>query len=424
MNQAKRTSLKALTGLALVAGGMFCSAAVSAKEVTVWAWDPNFNIAIMKEAGARYTAKHPDVTFKIVDMAKADLEQKLQTTLASGVTKTLPDIVLIEDYNAPKYLRSFPGAFAPMSGIVDYKQFAKYKVDLMTMNGKTYGLPFDAGVTGMYYRRDLIAKAGFSDKDMQNITWDRFIEIAKKVEAATGKKMMAKDPQDIALIRIMMQSAGRWYFDANGKLDIKNNPALKAALEVEAKLITQNVYKPTAGWGEWVGAFNKGDVASVLSGVWITGSIKAEASQSGKWGVAPIPALNIKGSVNASNLGGSSWYVLASGKEKNTAIDFLNTVYAKDVDFYQVILQSRGAVGTMLASRNGKAYSEADPFFGGAKVWQSFSDWLVKVPSVNYGIYTAEGDAAVAAQLPNLAQGMPVDKALDNIQQQMASQMK
>jgi lactose/L-arabinose transport system substrate-binding protein len=140
--------------------------------------------------------------------------------------------------------------------------------------------------------------------------------------------------------------------------------------------------------------------------------------------VAATPRLNVPGATNASNLGGSSWYVLAAGKEKAAAADFLNEVYAKDVDFYQNILQSRGAVGSLLASRSGKAYSEADPFFGGAKVWQQFSDWMGKVPSVNYGIYTAEGDAAVAAQLPGLAQGMPVEKALENIHNQLASQIK
>ena len=38
---------------------------------------------------------------------------------------------------------------AEMTGKVDYSQFAPYKVDLMTMNGKTYGMPFDSGVAGM-----------------------------------------------------------------------------------------------------------------------------------------------------------------------------------------------------------------------------------------------------------------------------------
>ena len=423
MNFTKRTIIKAMAGLVLASTGLM-SAAVSAKEVTIWAWDPNFNIAIMQEAAKRYTAKHPDATFKIVDMAKVDLEQKLQTTLASGVTKSLPDIVLVEDYNAPKYLRSFPGAFEPMSGVVDYKGFAKYKVDLMTLNGKVYGLPFDSGVTGMYYRKDYLAKAGFSEKDMENITWDRFIEIGKKVEAATGKKMLGIDPNDNGLVRVMMQSGGRWYFDKDGKIDIKGNPALKASLEAQAKIFKSGIVKPTTGWAEYVGAVNKGDVASITTGVWITGSVKSEKSQSGLWAVAPTPSLGIPGSVNASNLGGSSWYVLSSGKEKAQAVDFLNEIYAKDVDFYQAILQSKGAVGTLMASRNGKAYSDPDEFFGGAKVWQSFSDWLNKVPSVNYGMYTYEGDAAIAAQLPGLLQGTPVDQILENIHQQLSAQMK
>ena len=94
----------------------------------------------------------------------------MHTMLASGMTKSLPDIVLVEDYNAPKFLSSYPGAFADMTGKVDYSQFAPYKVDLMTMNGKTYGMPFDSGVTGMYYRKDLLAQAGFKSEDMQNIT--------------------------------------------------------------------------------------------------------------------------------------------------------------------------------------------------------------------------------------------------------------
>ncbi len=138
----KRSVSAALTGAALL-----CSTAAFAGEVTVWCWDPNFNVAIMKEAAARYTAKHPDTTFNIVDFAKADVEQKLQTGLASGMTDTLPDIVLIEDYGAQKYLQSFPGSFAALTDKIDYSGFAKYKVDLMTLEGQVYGVPFDSGVT-------------------------------------------------------------------------------------------------------------------------------------------------------------------------------------------------------------------------------------------------------------------------------------
>jgi lactose/L-arabinose transport system substrate-binding protein len=311
-----------------------------------------------------------------------------------------------------------------LSGTVDYSGFAPYKVELMTLDGQVYGMPFDSGVTGLYYRKDYLEAAGFKPQDMQDLTWDRFIEIGKQVEEKTGKKMMGLDPNDAGLVRIIMQSAGQWYFDKEGKPNITGNAALKAALETIGKIMQANIYKPANGWSDWVGTFTSGDVATVVTGVWITGTVKAQPDQSGNWGVAPIPALSIEGATHASNLGGSSWYVLESSEEKAEAIDFLNEIYAKDIDFYQKILQDRGAVGSLLAARGGAAYEAADPFFGGEKVWQNFSDWLAKVPSVNYGIFTNEADLAVTAQLPAVTQGTPVDEVLQAIEAEVSAQIQ
>ncbi|MCV3768485.1 ABC transporter substrate-binding protein [Rhizobium sp. TRM95796] len=416
--------MKRIATAALASVSVLTATAAFAGEITVWCWDPNFNVAIMKEAGARYTAKHPETTFNIVDFAKADVEQKLQTSLSSGATDTLPDIVLIEDYGAQKYLQSFPGSFAALSDKIDYSGFAPYKVQLMTMDDKVYGMPFDSGVTGMYYRKDYLEQAGFKPEDMQNITWDRFIEIGKEVEAKTGHKMMGFDPNDAGLTRIMMQSAGEWYFDNDGNLNIENNAALKAALETQGKIMQAGIFKPTAGWNEWLASFTSGDVAAVVTGVWITGTVKAQADQSGKWGVAATPKLSVEGATSASNLGGSSWYVLEASKEKDEAIDFLNEVYAKDTEFYQKILTERGAVGSLMAAREGAAYGAEDPFFGGEKVWQKFSDWLAQIPAVNYGIFTNEVDTAVTANLGSMGKGAKVEDVLKAIQSQAEGQIQ
>ena len=404
--------------LAFAGASLFAITAAQAAEVTVWCWDPNFNVAIMKQAGEIYAKTHPDFKLNVVDFAKADLEQKLQTGLASGVADGMPDIVLIEDYGAQKYLQSFPGAFAPLSGKVDYKAFAPYKVALATVDDKTYSMPFDSGVTGFYYRKDLLSQAGFKPADLQDLTWGKFIEIAKAVEAKTGKKMIAFDPNDAGLTRIIMQSAGGWYFDKDGKLNIEGNAPLKAALEVIQKIQTSNIFRPAAGWADWVGAFTGGEVASVITGVWITGTIKSQPEQSGNWGLAPIPKLTIDGATHYSNLGGSSWYVLSASKTKDEAIDFLNEIYAKDINFYQKILVDRGAVGSLLAAREGEAYKSNDAFFGGEPIWQTFSDWLSKVPSVNYGIFTNEVDSVVAGHQPDLAKGGSVDDVIKAIDEQ------
>ncbi len=122
-------------------------------KITIWAWDPNFNIAIMQEAANRYMKINPNVEFDILTMAKADVEQKLNTILASGVKTGLPEIVLIEDYNAQKYLQSYPGSFADLTKEFNYKEFANYKVKLMTLNDKVYGVPFDSGSRFLLQKR-------------------------------------------------------------------------------------------------------------------------------------------------------------------------------------------------------------------------------------------------------------------------------
>ena len=414
-----------MLGLALAGVSFLSVTAASAGDVTVWVWDANFNGAAMREAATRYTAINPEANIIVDDTASQDdIRAKLQTQLLAGSTEGLPDIVLIQDDVAQKYLQSFPGAFEPLSDSIDMSAFAEYKVAAATLDGKSYSLPFDSGVTGLFYRSDYLEEAGFTAEDLNNITWDRLVEIGTVVKEKTGHQLLDLDLNDSGLIRMMMQQAGTWYFNEDGSLNIIDNAPLKKALETYAKFYQADLVKPVSGWAEYTGAFTSGEVAVVPVGVWITGTIKANADQSGLWGVAPIPRLDIEGAVNASNQGGSSWYVLASSDNKEEAIDFLKTVWGSDVDFYQKILVNQGAVGSLLAAREGEAYKATDEFFGGAPVWQNFSDWLSQIPSVDYGVFTAEVDAAVQAQLPTIIEGGDIDAALQAINDQATQQMQ
>ena len=394
------------------------------KTITVWAWDAKFNVAIMNDAAQRYQADHPDVTVNVVEMAKADVEQKLNTALASGTTEGLPDITLIEDYNAQKYIKSYPGAFSDLTSSISSADFAAYKTQIMTIDNKLYGVPFDSGVAGMFYRTDLLEQAGFTADDMKNITWDRFIEIGKTVKEKTGKYMLGFQLTDGGLMRIMLQSAGSWYFNADGSVNIADNEVLKEAMETYKKINDSGIFKPTTSWDEWVGAINSGDAATITTGVWIVGSIKAGTDQSGKWAVAPVPRLNATGAKNASNLGGSSWYVLDKSANRDAALDFLKTMYDGNMDFYQNILINQGAMGTYLPAQSGEAYAKTDDFFGGKAIYQDLSKWVGEIPAVSYGAYTYEADAAVMAQIDAFCKGsVTVDKALADAQAQVEVQI-
>ena len=426
MNRSAMGWRRALGSAVAGIGMLTATASFAATTLTIWCWDPNFNGVTMREAGDIYAKTHPDVSLNVIDTtSQDDVRTKLQAQLLSGSTDGLPDIVLIEDDVAQKYLQSFPGSFEPLSDYIDMSKFAQYKVAAATYDGKSYSLPFDSGVVGFFYRSDYLAEAGYKASDLQDITWDQLIEIGKNVMAKTGHPMLDIDYNERGLIHMMLQSVGRWYFKDDGSLDIVDNAALKAALEQYARIWQSGIVKPVSGWADFTGGFTSGEVASVPIGVWITGTLKANPDQAGKWAVAPVPKLaGVANAVHASNWGGSSWYVLAKSPNKAVSIDFLKSVWASDVGFYQKILVDQGAVGTLLAARSGDAYQLKDPFFGGEQVWQDFSDWIGMIPGIHYGTYTAEVDSAVQAQLPTIAQGGSVDDALQAINDQAQAQIQ
>ncbi|BCN24589.1 extracellular solute-binding protein [Vibrio alfacsensis] len=406
----------------------FCvlSSAISlptwADDLTVWAWDPNFNVAAMHEAAGRYKQQVPDFELEVIDSAREDIEQKLHTMLASGITTSLPDIVLIEDYNAQKFLAAYPGSFLPLQEHINYSEFAPYKVKVMTQNDKIYGIPFDSGVAGLFYRTDYLEKAGFKHEDLVNITWDRFIEIGKIVKEKTGVAMLTYDINDVVLPHIMMQSGGEWFVDEQGKLNISNNRALIKTLETIKAINDAEITRPISGWSSFVGSFNAGLSATVTSGVWIMGSIKSVEEQSGLWRVAPIPRLNIENATHASNQGGSSWYVLSTSDDKPLAIDFLKKTFASDQDMYQTLLVERGALATYLPASTGYAYTVSDPFFGGQPVFSDFSKWVSEIPQVPYGMYTQEIDTAIASEIPAILKGEDVKKVLQRVEKSLKYQ--
>ncbi|MGL5378175.1 MAG: extracellular solute-binding protein, partial [Cetobacterium sp.] len=287
-----------------------------------------------------------------------------------------------------------------------------------------YGIPFDSGVTGLFYRKDYLKEAGISEEKLQNITWNELIEIGKEIKLKTGKQLMGNGMDDSGLVRVMMQSAGSWYFNDKGEVDFLNNDVLKESILTVKNMYNSGLVNNTSGWANWVSNFTSGDVATLSTGAWIIGSIKTEASQSGKWGVAPIPRLSNSNSVNASNLGGSSWYIL-NKNNKEVAAKFMKDIFATDKEFYNEILTERGAIGTFLPSQNTASYEKADEFFDNQKVYSDFSNWMKQIPAVNYGVYVTEADQAIVSVLKDIIEDkISLEEGLQKAENQLKSQIQ
>ncbi|TCD45931.1 extracellular solute-binding protein [Streptococcus sp. X16XC17] len=340
-----------------------------ATEVTVWAWDPNFNIKAFEIAEEVYDKAYPDkVDLKIVENAQDDIVQKLNTTLSSGVTDGLPNIVLIEDYCAKSFLEAYPDSFFPLTDLIEADDFAKYKIEATSVDGINYAVPFDTGVTGLYVRTDLLEKAGYTTADLQNISWADLEKIGKDILAKINTKLFSLDINGLGWVRAMINASGKWYTAEDGVTPtISGNEAIKEAFQTFKSYKDAGLVNLHSDWAQMLQAFNTGKVATVPQGNWITPSISKEESQSGKWAVVPWPRQSLEGSVNASNLGGASVYVLNLDGKEATA-DFVAKTFGSSTDFYGKLNEANGAMGTYIPAGKSGIYDKEVEYFGGCGI--------------------------------------------------------
>ncbi|MBO5155174.1 MAG: extracellular solute-binding protein [Eubacterium sp.] len=403
------------------------AAAEGAQKLTVWCWDPAFNIYAMETAAKYYQKDHPDVEVEVVETPWDDIQPLITNAASTGEYSQLPDILLMQDNAFQKNAISYPDLFVDLtdSGI-DFSQFAAGKLGYSTVGGKNYGVPFDNGAVIACYRTDILEQAGYTIDDLTDITWSRFEEISSDVQAKTGYYLLSERTGEIDLIMMMLQSAGASMFDESGAPVIADNAALKNVVETFNSLVANNALLLTQqNWDEYIKSFNSGSAAGVVNGCWIMGSIQAAADQSGKWAITNMPKLDgIDGATNYSNNGGSSWAVTTNCKNVELATDFLNSTFCGSVDFYGEILPSSGAIATWAPAAEADVYGEPSEFFGGDAVFKKVVDFSTKTPANNTGVYYYEARNAVATAITNIQNGGNIDDELANAQATVEAQMQ
>lgn len=393
------------------------AAASGGNTLTVWCWDPAFNMNAMYEAEKVYQKDHPDFKLNVVETPWEDVQTKLTTAATSGDLSTLPDIFLMQDNAFQKNVISFPDAFTDLtSSGIKFGDFAAGKTAYSVIDGKNYGVPFDNGAVIGCYRTDFLEQAGLTVDDFTDITWEQYIENGKKVKDATGKPLLSMVAGECDLIMMMLQSVGASLFNADGSVNISANEALKEVAETYKTMKDTGVLIEVNNWDEYVGSMVNSEVAGTINGCWIMASIQTAADQDGNWAVTNMPKLsNISGATNYSNNGGSSWAVTTNCQDTALAFDFLASTFAGSNELYDNIL-STGAIATWAPAGDSSAYAEPNAFFGGDAVSAKIVDFATKVPSNITGVYYYEARDAVATAITNYINGANLQSELDTAQ--------
>jgi len=398
-----------LLALIMVLSCSFALAEADGK-LTIWTWDPTFNIAAMKTAAEMYNAEHPEVEIVIEEIQSTDIEQKISTAVTGGDMSVLPDIYLNQDNSFQRSLYNFPEAMLDLTGKFDFANFGAGKLAYSMLDGKNYGVPFDAGTVVGAYRTDYLAEAGYTIEDLTDITWTRFLEIGRDVKAKTGRPMLTGEAGAVDTVLIMLQSCGASMFNEDGSVNLVNNEPLKAVLDIYNTMVIEGIFVEVNSWDEFIGTLTNESCVGTIQGCWILGTILSQPNQAGKWAMTNIPALEgVENATHYSNNGGSSWAIVP-GTDEELAIDFMQ-LYT-NVEFYNTILPTTSAIATYAPAKEGSNYAAGNEFFNGEPIFATIVEYTAQVPSNITGTYYYDARDALATAKTNIINGGDITSEL------------
>ena len=407
----------ALALLALLATGL-----VSAQTLTVWVWD--INQPALESTVESFQEMHPDVDVVVEDLGNQNVYDRGLAGCAAGGLD-MPDVYLVENNEAPVFWAQFPDCFVDLRtlGADDLRPlYPDFKWSELTVGETIYAVPYDAGPTAIFYRRDLYEQAGVDPADIE--TWSDFADAGTAVnEAFDGNVKMgtiAKGSDD-EWFRMLANQAGCFYFDEAGTEITVNQPGCVQAMETMKMLWDASVLHP-GGWVEQIQFIQNDAAASAFFGSWYSGTIATEApDQAGQWGVYLTPALE-EGGVRASNLGGSALAIPASSDHPEIAYDFIVNALADEENQLEILFEY-GLTPSLLSLQGDPALQQPVPFFGEQPIWDTILGTLGDVPPVSGTQFFQEARNVMIVVVNDYLDGRydSAQEALDRAAQQIAS---
>ncbi|HOU14781.1 MAG TPA: extracellular solute-binding protein [Anaerolineae bacterium] len=305
-----------------------------------------FWLGSMESAVHAWNLHHPDqeVKLKVTMCSRDDFHRQLRRTVAQGEA---PDIVPMDYVWIPDYARA--GYIAPLDKLD--QQWAHELAENLeapvarnnTVDGQLYGVPVQADVSGLWYRRDWFEAEGAAPPE----TWDDWLAmidhfalpdvqrryhnqyaVVFPVGAAAGEAL-------INLLIPFLWTAGTVSSDDEARLQL-DDPAVEKALCFLQRISVQrrNCLPPDVvhfHWWDFTDRLAKGIVPMTLGGTYEWPRIQDESDWTEEedaiahLGFIPAPRPTTA-APQAMSLGGTTWAIMQQSSEGELCAEILKQV--------------------------------------------------------------------------------------------------
>lgn len=377
MNRVFRLWVVAAALLMLLAGPVLTSAQ-DAVSLELWTF-VNTHARWFREQAERYQAEvNPNFELEVVEIAYADLHDRLLISLQSGGVGA-PDIADIEQGRFGSFLRAGDPGLVPLNELLETggynDQLVSTRQALYTYNGNTYGIEHALTPVVLYYRADVWEGAGYDPQTFE--TWDDFVEAARGVVAANPGVVPLPVFND--LHQVLLRQRGGDYFNAEGEVTIDSELSIDT-MNWLLGLIDEGVAaQPPSGDALWA-AFKDGTLISQVGADWYAGFFKDNAPElEGKWKAAPLPAWEPGGS-RTSVYGGTGATVIATSPNTEAALDFLEFAMLS-VEGNVRRFELTNLFPPFIPAMDNERLHAADPYFSGQDLGALFAEVGPEAPA-------------------------------------------
>lgn len=257
---------------------------------------------VMKTLGVQkifddWAAKNaPGSTLQLVAKDTEVLRTDFQAAALAG--SGAPDLLWTVADQAGPFTAA--GLIQPVDSLVDLKQFLPSISAIPVVDGKTYGIPLQAGNHLMlYYNKKLVDKAPASFEDLVKISKD----LISKNSSTVNFTPFAWNQGESFWLFPIAHAYGATEFDKDGKTPVLDTDGWMQAYQLYHDLKFKDQVTPKeCDYNCMDGGFSNGTAAMILNGDWALGGDKGYIKVLGdNLGIAPWPKVTLPAD---SKLGG------------------------------------------------------------------------------------------------------------------------
>ncbi|MBO0826784.1 MAG: ABC transporter substrate-binding protein [Streptosporangiales bacterium] len=364
---------------------------------------------------------HPSEKARIIELpedADSQRQQMVQNaqTKSDAYTVLNLDVINTAEFAGNQWVLPIP------KGKIDTSGFLPPALATATYFGKEYAVPWKTDGALLYYRSDLLKKAGISSPPK---TWSEMQSDCTKVLKQPGTKGMScyagqfdKYEGLTCNFSEAVNSAGGEVINAQGKPDV-DTPAAKKGLDFLVNgFKSGSIPKAAITYQEEPSrrAFQTNKLVFMRNWPYADALMKKEAASKvkGKFDVAPIPGLDGPG---VSTLGGHNLAISAFAKNKASALDFVKYLTTQDAERKNLLATSEAP--TIASLYDDQALVKKFPYLPILK--QSVTKAKPRPQAVQYGDVTA----AIEENAYDALQGKKTsDQALKDLQAKLQTLIK